>query len=96
MSIDYNEHHARTGDRYGTIHPDWKPGETTRFRIYVREIRTDNPPDQTHELTFVDRKYSDSDGYPIDAIASGGSWAEAFALAATWVDQALSTDHCIF
>jgi hypothetical protein len=99
MTIDYAEHFNRTGDPYGTIHPEWKPRigiGKPRFSLYVREVRTDTPPEYSHELMLVDRKYQDSDGFPIDAIASGASWVEAFKLAGEWVDQALSTDRCIF
>lgn len=82
-------------DPYGTLHPSYKEGET-RFKILVREVRTDTPPEWSHELMFIDRKYQDSEGFPVDAVAAGRTWADAFAQAGRWVDEALATDHCIF
>ena len=86
-------------DPYGTPHPAYKEGAAPRFKIYVRGYEPDDAADGgiwTHKLVFIDRKYQDSDGYPIDAIAAGKSWEAAFKVAAEWVDKALSTDHCIF
>ena len=82
-------------DPYGTPHPEYDPTKP-RFSIYVREVRTDAPPEWTHELMLVDRKYQDSDGFPIDAVAAGRSWNEAFALAGQWIDEALDSERCIF
>ncbi len=87
---------SNTVDLYGTLNPAYKDGAAPRFKLYVREVRTDTPPEYSHELTFVDHKYRDSDGYPIDAIAAGESWEAAFKLAGQWVTEAINSDHCIF
>lgn len=82
-------------DPCGTPHPDFDASKP-RFRVYLREVRFDTPPDMTHELTVVDRKYQDSEGFAIDAIACGGNWEDAFAQAGEFIDRALAADHCIF
>jgi hypothetical protein len=95
MPIDYIEHHKRTGDTYGTIHPDW-PKVQRRFKLYVIGHEPNEEDGWRYKLRFVDRKYQDSDGFPVDAIAAGNSWAEAFERAGAWAAEALTTDHCIF
>ena len=94
MPIDYIEHHKRTGDTYGTLHPDWPV--QPRFKLYVTGHEPNEEVGWRYKLLFVDHKYQDSEGFPVDAVCAGNSWADAFALAGQWVQKALTTDHCIF
>lgn len=87
----------RTEDPYGTLHPDYNESDgRNRFKLYVGEVDPNEEDGWRYKLTFIDRKYQDSDGLPIDAVCAGNSWDEAFAKAAEWVTRALETDHCIF
>lgn len=86
---------ATTTDPYGTLHPDYDEAEA-RFRIYVQRYDKVEEDGWHYKLTFIDRKYQDSDGLPIDAVCAGNSWTEAFAKAGEWIERALATDHCIF
>lgn len=95
MSIDYNEHFERTGDPYGTPNPKYNE-DMPRFQIIVRGYESEDDPDWQYKLHFIDHKYQDSDGMPIDAVAAGNCWEDAFATAGEWMDRALNTDHCIF
>jgi len=82
-------------DPYGTPHPDYDPARP-RFVIYVGSHDPDDEPGWTHKLCVVDNRYQDSEGFPIDSIAAGDSWAEAFVRAGEFVCRALDSDQCIF
>lgn len=79
-------------DPYGT------PREHTgrRFDVNVIGHEPDEEQGWRYKLQLVDRAYNDSDRYPIDAIAHGDTWEEAFACAIDWIERALDADHCIF
>jgi hypothetical protein len=93
--MDYIENFERTGDRYGTPHPAFNINEP-RFSIWVRTHDESEEDGWRYQLEVVDKKYQDSDGFPISSIAGGNSWDEAFTVAASWVTTALATDRCIF
>lgn len=73
-----------------------RPFTGTRFVIHVKEHDPRDEPGWTYKLLLTDRAYVDSDGYPIDAIAAGDSWPEAFACAGLFVEDALHSPVCIF
>ena len=86
-------------DTYGTIHPDCQLRQEEnlpRFKVFVYEHNPDEEPGWKYKLFLHDTKYSDSDGMPIDAVAGGDSWQEAFARAGAMIDMALNSDRCIF
>lgn len=86
-------------DPNGTIHPDWQLRQEEnlpRFVIYVHGVDQGDEAEWTHKLQLNDRKYQDSDGYEICAIAAGSTWTEAFAQAGKFIDEALASDRCIF
>ena len=63
--------HRYEQDRYGTPNPKYNH-DMPRFQIIVRGYEPDDPdPDWQYKLTFIDHKYQDSDGLPIDAMAAG-------------------------
>lgn len=82
-------------DPYGTPHPSYDPSRP-RFRLYVDAHEPGEEPGWTHKLRLVDRKFQDSDGYPIDAVAAGDSWPEAFETAGRFMDEALRSEACVF
>jgi len=90
---------SSTADRYGTIHPEWEARQAAgkpRFKLFIYEHREDEEPGWKYKLFLHDTKYSDSDGMPIDAVAHGDSWAEAFITAGEWITEAMHSDTCIF
>jgi hypothetical protein len=82
-------------DPYGSERAAFDPSRS-RFAIYVVGHEPDEEDGWRYKLSVIDYKYNDSDAYPIDAIAGGNSWAEAFARAAEMIEYALAADHCIF
>jgi hypothetical protein len=82
-------------DPYGTPHPTFNVNEP-RFCIWVQTHDESEEDGWHYQLEVVDKKYQDSDGFPISSIAGGNSWSEAFNKAGEWVQRALVTDHCIF
>lgn len=89
----------REGDLAGTVHPAWQLVLTSggnRFQIVIDGHEPDEEDGWRYKLRFIDRKYQDSDGFPVDAVCAGNSWDEAYKQAGEWIDKALTTDHCIF
>jgi hypothetical protein len=84
-----------TYDPHGTLNPRYD-AERARFRLVVQEHDAAEESGWTHKLLLIDYRYLNSDGYPIDAIAAGNTWQEAFSSAAHMVESALAADHCIF
>lgn len=82
-------------DRAGTPHPQYDPNGP-RFAIFVEGQDPDDEPAWRCKLRFVDRKYQDGDGFPIEAIAGGDCWPAAFEAASRFVDRALTSDRCVF
>lgn len=82
-------------DPHGTLNPDYNASEP-RFKVCVRGYEADEEVGWHYKLDVYDRMYLDSDSLTIFSIAAGDSWAEAFATAGNFVEQALATDHCIF
>lgn len=82
-------------DPYGTPHPAYDPSKP-RFRVYVDRVDSGDEPDWRHKLRFIDRMYQDSDGYPVEAVAAGDSWPEAYATAGHFIAAALTSDRCVF
>ena len=85
-----------TIDLHGTLHQDFDPEKEKRFVIVVDGHEPDEEDGWRYKLRLTDRKYNDSDGMCIQAIAAGNSWAEAFHTAGQFVEQALASDECIF
>jgi hypothetical protein len=84
-------------DTHGTPHPHYNEA-VARFRVYL-PFKAHDPseePGWTYQLRVVDRKYQDSDGFPIEAVAGGDSWEEAYATAARYIESALASEVCIF
>lgn len=90
--MDYLEHYRRTGDTYGTP----RPYTGTRFRVFTHSHDPDDEPSWRHKLMVVDRAFQCSEGYPVDAIAGGRSWADAFVRAASMIREALDSKTCVF
>jgi hypothetical protein len=84
-----------TSDAYGTERSVFDPS-AVRFGVQVIGHEPDEEPGWRYKLRVIDLKYNDSDGYPIDAIAGGDSWPEAFTRAGNMVEQALANERCIF
>jgi hypothetical protein len=82
-------------DLYGTVNPAFHEG-MKRFKIYYKRPELDEEPGWRYKLEVIDNKYLDSDGFPINAIAGGNNYNEAFERAKAMTEQALNTDHCIF
>lgn len=82
-------------DSYGMLHPKYEPGQP-RFHIWVRGHERDEESGWQYKLEVTDRKYQDSDGFPISSIAAGDSWTEAFQVAQHFVETALQSESCIF
>ena len=87
--------HGKNEDRYGTLHPEFNIHEP-RFAVWVRTHDESEEDGWRYQLEVVDKKYQDSEGFPISSIAGGNLWAEVFERAGEWVQRALVTDHCIF
>jgi hypothetical protein len=88
-----------SADPHGTVHPEWEARQkagSPRFKVYIYEHAENEEPGWKYKLFLYDHKYQDSDGYPIDAVAGGDSWAESFARAGDMIDQALKSNDCIF
>lgn len=78
--------------------PHGSPLPFTGRRFLVGAPRHD-PEDEagwTHKLHVIDRAYCDSDGYPIEAVAAGDTWEEAFKTAGYFIDEALASKECVF
>lgn len=76
-------YYKRTCDSYGMPVPFTGP----RFTIEVIGHEPGEEDGWRYKLRFIDHAYLDSDGFPMDAIAAGNSWAEAFATAGQWIDH---------
>jgi hypothetical protein len=84
-------------DPHGTPRNDYDPTNSKRrFRIDIHEHDEEDSDGWKYKLLLTDRKYNDSDGLPIQAVAHGNSWPEAFACAAEFVEQAIASNNCIF
>ncbi len=82
-------------DPHGSLNPDWHPN-TSRFTLHLQPEEPTEEYGWRYKITVVDLKYLDSDSYPIDSIASGNNWQEAFSSAAHMVETALASDRCVF
>lgn len=72
-------------------------GVTKRFKIKVRGYEPEDEPDWQYKLVLIDHKYLDCDHHPVDAIAAGYNWEEAYKTAADFIEAALAdNERCVF
>lgn len=80
----------------GRLNPAWTEGDSPRFVVYIHDHREAEEIGWHYQLLVVDLKYLGDEPYPIDSIAHGDSWDEAFECAGHYIERALASDTNIF